>query len=159
MLTAEMSHKHIYHLRRNCFFGKERHHFQILQIGNLTLQLCIAGVCVSEPGARARSVASAGVNTAQTIKADVCVWEHRSPHWSISLGVGSCEWFSKSCWSHWEPAAVNKHIKAQDLLQQGSAYCKNCPISCKSSKCTCKRVHTLVVVVTHGLPLCEEGVK
>lgn len=83
------------------------------QIGNFPLPLCIAGlcvcVCVCEPGNRAGSVVSAGVTTAKTIMVEVCVGEHCSPRWSISLGVSICEWFSKSCWSHWEPAAVNKH--------------------------------------------------
>ena len=154
-----MSHKRIYHLGHNCFLGKDRLQFLMLQIGKLALQLLHSGsasvrvcmcvcvcvcvrvcVCVTvslENGAR--SVVSAGVNTAKTIKVDACVWEHRSPsHRSVSLGVGSCEWLSESCWSHWEPAAVNKHIKAQ----QGSAYCKKCSISCKSCWCTCNGAHT-----------------
>lgn len=134
MLTAEVSHKHIYHLRHNCFLGKDRLHFLILQtfvilhcsFAEDCVCLC---VCVPKPENRAGSVVSAGVNTAQMITVDVCVWEHCTPHWSISLGVSNCEWFSKNCCSHWELADMNKHIKAQELLWLGSTYCKNFPIS------------------------------
>ena len=43
MLTAQMSHKRIYHLGHNCFLGKDRLQFLMLQIGKLALQLLHSG--------------------------------------------------------------------------------------------------------------------
>lgn len=57
--------------------------------------MCLS-VCDPKPENRAGSVVSAGVNTAQTITVDVCVWEHCTPHRA----------------SRWESAAANGSLKA-----------------------------------------------
>lgn len=69
MLTAEMSHKHIYHLRCNCLLGKDRFHFLTVDSGDLKTLVQHRNVCV-HVRKRAKSVVPAGVNTAQMIKVD-----------------------------------------------------------------------------------------